>query len=194
MVLHDTQIPPLEDVSQNSTGFAVAVGSSSLVYYLRLRCDWVLPIHRTLSLFASFISFTSRRKWISKKAYSKSLILLANFSLHLWDLTNWIYVFTVDSYKGVRYIWPFCPMLHSHAEQEETSGKAQQRGLECQGLSPANSHLHDCLWVYPPCPAVPAPCTVTSAPLILQETVHLFTLLLKNCGSLLRTVTAKSSA
>lgn len=30
---------------------------------------------------------------ISKKASSKSLILLASFSLHLWDLTNWIYIF-----------------------------------------------------------------------------------------------------
>lgn len=146
-----------------------------------------LFLHRSFHLPAG-------ETWISKKAYSKSLILLANFSLHLWDLTNWIYVFTVDSNNGVRYIWPFCPMLHSHAEQEETPDKAQQRGLECQGLSPANSHLHDCFWVYPPCPAVPVPCTVTSAPLILQETVHLFTLLLKNCGSLLRTVTTKSSA
>lgn len=93
-----------------------------------------LFLHRPFHLLAGEIR-------ISKKAYSKSLILLANFSLHLWDLTNWIYVFTADSYNGVRYIWPFCPMLHSHAEQEETPGKAQQRGLECQGVSPANTSM-----------------------------------------------------
>lgn len=45
-----------------------------------------LFLHRPLHLLAE-------ETWISKKTSSKSLILLASFSLHLWDLTNWIYIF-----------------------------------------------------------------------------------------------------
>lgn len=137
-----------------------------------------LFLHRPLHLLAE-------ETWISKKASSKSLILLASFSLHLWDLTNWIYIFHSRQLQRCEvHTAMLTAMLSKKGLQVELS-----RGcFPCQFTSP---------WLLlglPTLPSCPAPCTATLAPLILQETVHLFTLLLKNWGSLLRTVTTKSSA
>lgn len=142
-----------------------------------------LFLHRPLRLLAE-------ETWISKKASSKSLILLASFSLHLWDLTNWIYIFHS---RQLQWCEVHTAMLTAMLSKKGLQVKLSREGWSVR-VFPLPVHISMTAPGFTHPAQLSCSCTVPLAPLILQETVHLFTLLLKNWGSLLRTVTTKSSA